>query len=167
MTLLVAADEDGAIGRASGGLPWNLPDEKAHFRSHCAGKWLLLGRRTFEEMHGWFRDHVPLVLTHHGDSLTDPARAVRSVEEAISLAQAAAQAELVVIGGAEVFALALPLATDLWFTRVHGRTGGDVLFPRVHWADWRLVSLDEHPSDAAHVHAFGIGHWVRRGEEGR
>ena len=90
-------------------------------------------------MHGWFSDQTVLVLTHSPASVSAPGRAVRSVEEAIELAATAGAAELVVAGGAEVFALALPYATRLVLTRVHLRSGGTVLFPPINEMDWRVI----------------------------
>jgi dihydrofolate reductase len=161
ITLIAALDEDGAIGRREGGLPWRLPAESAHFRSYCRGRWMLLGRKTFDEMHGWFSDETVLVLTHSPSSVSAPGHAVRSVEEAIELAATAGAAELVVAGGAEVFALALPYATRLVLTRVHLRSGGTVLFPPINEMDWRVIDERFHPADAENSAAFAIRTLVR------
>ena len=156
VTLVVAVDEDGAMGRESGGLPWRLPDEAAHFRAVCAGQWILVGRGTYGEMDGWFTDHTALVLTHSGPSVKPPGRPVGSVAEAIGTARAGGARQLVVIGGAMVFAAALPSAGRLWFTRVHGHSGGDVFFPTVDWSQWREMSRLSHSADDCHAHAFTI-----------
>ena len=161
VTLVVAVDEDDAMGRASGGLPWRLPDEVAHFRAVCAGQWILVGRRTYGEMDGWFADRTPLVLTHRVGSVKPPGRPVASVDDAIAEARAGGAPQLVVIGGARVFEQALPMADRLWFTRVHGHSGGDVHFPRVDWPHWREISREAHPADERHAHAFTIFQYGR------
>ncbi|MFV1995779.1 MAG: dihydrofolate reductase, partial [Verrucomicrobiales bacterium] len=65
ISMIAAMDRNRVIGADRGGIPWNLPRDRRRFRSHAAGKHLLLGRRTFEEMKGWFEDQqTPIVLTH-------------------------------------------------------------------------------------------------------
>ncbi len=183
VTLIAALDEDGAIGRSTGGLPWHLPAEIAHFRSYCRGKWVLAGRRTFEEMRGWFehraresRDDpavgpppVPLLLTRQpwesagsaGASLRP--RSVASVAEAIAFARDAGREELVVAGGAAAFAAALPHAGRLVLSRIHRHSGGDVFFPRVEWSAWEEGRRDPRVIDAASGTAFTVSWWQRRG----
>lgn len=165
LSLIAALDEDGAIGRAGGGLPWHIPEETAHFRAYCAGKWLLAGRRTFEEMKGWFQPGQRVFVLTQG-SAKAPGRAVGSVAEAIARAETAGAEELVVLGGAQVFALALPLASRLVLSRLRHRSGGEVFFPRVDWGRWRLAN-SESRRDASTGIGFVIEHYARRHEEER
>lgn len=104
LTLIAAIDEGGAIGQTTGGLPWHLPDESAHFRAYCAGQWLLVGRRTLAEMDGWFQpDHRVIVLTSssHPPRATTPApgnlMAAATMADALTMAHSAGAPELVVI----------------------------------------------------------------------
>lgn len=155
VTLLAAISADGFISRGRG-VPWKLPIDKAHFRAYAAGKWCLLGRVTYEEMLGWFRDHHPLVVSR--DPAYQPAvgRRVGSVEDAIALANAAGAAELVVIGGSSVFNATMPLAHRLEITHVHEILGSGVPFPRISPADWEPVSRSAHGIDERHAQAFEI-----------
>jgi dihydrofolate reductase len=167
LTLIAALDEDQAIGRSTGGLPWHLPDETAHFRAYCAGQWLLAGRRTFGEMQGWFqpdqqvavltRSPAPLPATNAGT----PA-AVPSLAAALALARAGGAAELVVIGGARTYAEALPHADGLVLSRIALSTGGDVVFPPVAWTEWTLAHSEPGRRDRATGTAFSIETWKRR-----
>lgn len=162
LSLIAALDEDGAIGRATGGLPWHIPEEIAHFRAYCAGKWLLVGRRTFEEMKGWFQpDQRVLVLT--GGVVEEPFCAVRTIAGAVSLAEKAGAGELVVLGGAQVFAAALPRTTRLVLSQIALHSGGDVFFPRVDWDQWRCVESASR-RDAATGICFEIRHCERTGQ---
>jgi dihydrofolate reductase len=136
--LIAAVSADGFISRG-GGVPWELASDRAHFRRLTAGKTLLLGRRTFDEMLGWFRDHAPLVLT--GRVLPEPweGAGVSSVAEALARTEGAGASELWVCGGGSVYGAALPVATDLILTEVHESLGGGVAFPEVDPAAWRVV----------------------------
>jgi len=139
--LIAAVSADGFISRGKG-VPWDLPADREHFRRLTAGKWLLLGRRTFDEMVGWFRDHQPLVLT--GRPLPAPwsAAGVKSVEEAVMRVNAAGVEELWVCGGGSVYAAALPWATEVILTRVHQDLGSGVAFPALEQAVWRVTRTE-------------------------
>lgn len=135
VTLIAAVSVDGFISRGRG-VPWDLPEDRAHFRRYTADKWLLLGRITYEEMRGWFRGHTPLVLTHDSGCKPAPGHRVASVKEAMELAASARQDEIVVCGGAQIYALAMPHATRLIVTRVDERLGSGLPFPGISSSEW-------------------------------
>ena len=157
LTLIAAVSEDGFISRGQG-VPWKLPADVAHFRAYTAGKWLLLGRRTFEEMIGWFREHTPLVMSRDESFVPKIGQRVGSVAEALLLTTAE---ELVVCGGAQAYALALPLADRLVLTLVQIQLGEGVPFPTIVLDEWTEVSREPHPADSLHAHAFQIVTWER------
>ena len=157
LTLIAAISADGFISRGQG-VPWTLPADVAHFRAYTAGKWLLLGRRTYEEMLGWFRDHKPLVLSRDQDLVPAVGKRVGSVEEAL---QQTATDELVVCGGAQAYSLAMPLADRLVLTQVQTQLGDGIPFPAIDWSDWTEVRRKPHAADAQHAHAFEIITWER------
>ena len=146
-------------------IPWKLPDDVAHFRSVCAGKWLLVGRQTYEEMDGWFQpDQMPLILTSACGYDPKPGRGVASVPQAMALAANADQSELVCIGGAQVFAAAFPEATRLLITHVeHAFAPGKrpAYFPEVDPQVWDATSTQVHPVDEHHAWPFRIIEYVR------
>lgn len=157
LTLIAAVSEDGFISRGQG-VPWNLPADVAHFRAYTSGKWLLLGRRTYEEMRGWFRDHTPLMLSRDESFVPEMGQRIGSVEEAMRLTNAD---ELVVCGGAQAYALALPVADRLVLTQVGTQLGEGIPFPAIDWSEWTEVSREAHAADAQHAHAFQIVTWER------
>lgn len=168
LTLIAAVDENLLLATAQG-IPWKLPDDVAHFRAYCAGKWLLLGRRTFEEMTGWFKpDQHPLVLTSACGYDPKPGRDVASVPQALALAEAAGQDELVCIGGGQVFATAMAHATRLVITHIHHtfEPGGQpVHFPSISGDTWEEKSRQEHPADDRHAWPFAFVEYVRRADQ--
>lgn len=145
VSLIAAVSRDGFISRGTG-VPWDLPADRRHFRAHTAGKWLLVGRITCEEMRGWFGDHTPLVLTHDEDFVMPRGHAVKSADDAVHLARDAGQAELMVIGGGQVFAATMPLAHRLLITWVDDELGAGVRFPDINLSEWELIA-DESPAD--------------------
>ena len=156
VTLIAAVSRDGFISTGRG-IPWSLPEDVRQFRKYCEGKWLLVGRRTFEEMRGWFRPgQTPVVVTRQPDFAAPGARTAGSIAEALSLAREAGAAECVVIGGGEIYAAALPFSDALQITTVDTTLHCGVPFPAIVGEEWHTVFTRHHPADAAHAFAFSI-----------
>lgn len=153
VSLIAAMDRDRVIG-GEGGIPWDLPRDREHFRAHTRGKAMLLGRVTYDEMRGWFTTQLPLVMSRRDDV---PARhVVRSVDEAVATARRLGAGELVVAGGGSIYRAAMPRVTRMVLTFVDGRFGGTVFFPEWIAGDWRETRADEFPADAENPHAMRI-----------
>jgi dihydrofolate reductase len=152
LSLIAALAEDSVIGSAAGGVPWDHPRDRAHFRARTAARWLLVGRRTYGEMEGWFGERVPIVLSRSpGLRLRHPShRLADSVAAALTLAEANGVGELIVCGGAAVYEAAMPHANRLLLTRIDLRTevAEPVRFPRFDTRrDWRLVHAERWPGE--------------------
>ncbi len=160
VTLIAAVSDDGFISRGQG-VPWDLPDDRAHFRERTLGRWLLVGRRTYEEMIGWFHNHQPLVLSTDAGFAPAIGTRVATVEAAIQIASDAGAGELMVLGGGQVFAATMPLATRLDLTLVHTRLGTGIPFPAVDPGVWRQVQSRPREADAAHRFSFTFTEWER------
>ena len=153
------------IGRDNA-LPWRLPIDMRHFMAATLGKPVIMGRRTFESMPAPLPGRVNIVLTSQADY---PARGIRLAKDfdaarSIAAEQCArdGQETAFVIGGAGVYALALPLASLLWVTWVEADVQGDAFFPAVDWRLWRETSSRRYPADAQHDHPFRIASYARR-----
>jgi dihydrofolate reductase len=153
IALVVAVADNGVIGRNQQ-LPWHLPDDLRHFKAVTMGKPLLMGRRTLESIGRALPGRRNLVLTRGPAPLIAGTEAVSTLDAAIERCGAAA--ELCVIGGAKVFALALPLATRVYQTQVHATVPGDVFFPPLDTNQWRCVERQEHPADPRHAYAMSF-----------
>jgi dihydrofolate reductase len=160
LSLIAVISADGFIS-AGEGVPWSLPKDRDHFREYTHGKWLLLGRKTYEEMLGWFSDHHPLVLSRNDRFLPFIGQKVANVEQAIQLATEAHQPELVVCGGEAAYNAAMPQADRLIITHVDHLLGGGVPFPAFSQQDWEPVSRIAHPRDDFHEHGFAIATYQR------
>lgn len=160
VTLIAAMTRDRVIGRTDGGIPWDLPRDRDHFRHYTAGKWVLVGRRTYAEMGGWFRDRTPVILSRDPGLVPDRPwhRVARSVPGAIALAEGSGARELVVIGGAEVYAAALPHADRLVLTTIDAEPTLEepVRFPAFSPDRWRLVARETWPEDERNAHAMAL-----------
>lgn len=159
VALIAALDRQRAIGRA-GGMPWHLPDDLARFKRLTLGKPVLMGRRTAQSIGRALPGRRNLVLSQRGTAPYPEQETVRSLDQALDLA---GEAELLVIGGGEVYALALPLAQRLYLTEVDvAASDADTWFPAWNPAGWREVSRVAHAADARHAYAFAFVDYERR-----
>lgn len=160
--VLIAAISRNRVLAADGKIPWRMPRDTAHFRARSAGHWLLLGRRTFEQMRDWFRpDQVPLVLTRETPLAVPGGHARTSLEDAIQLARSQGVAELLVCGGGSVYQATLPLAHEVILTTVEAEFEGDVFFPELPLEEWRIQTETHFPPDGNNPHAMRITHWIK------
>ena len=156
ISMIAAMTPDRVIGKEGGGIPWHgkLPRDQQHFRSYTEGKWMLLGRATFEEMDGWFTTQTPVVLTSDPSYRMEKGYVVTTVNDAIELARSHHAEELVVSGGASVYEVALGHAETLVLTLVEADVESSRLFPEWDSNNWRLVSERCFPADEANAFAM-------------
>lgn len=156
LSLIVAIAENGVIGR-DGGLPWRMSSDLKTFRRLTLGKPVIMGRRTFQSIGKPLDGRDNIVVTrdpyfeHRGVSM------VASVSEALTLARVLARTrgadEIMVIGGAEVYAAVSPVADRIYLTRVHAAPQGDRHFPALDANDWSEVSREALPKGERDEHA--------------
>ena len=162
VSVIAALDRDFAIGKGNA-LPWHLPDDLKRFKALTVGKPILMGRKTAESLGRALPKRRNLVLSRTGALPFDGMQVVATLGEALSIAAREGD-ELCVIGGGEVYTLALPHATHLHLTHVDAVVeGADVFFPRFDSADWRVVERVPHPADATHAFACDFVDYVRAG----
>jgi dihydrofolate reductase len=151
VALIVAMTPAGVIGRDNG-LPWHLPDDLRRFKALTMGKPIVMGRRTFESIGRPLPGRRSIVLSRRAVDL--PAGVIRVHDWPAALAAAADAPEVMVIGGAEVYALALSAAQRLYLTIVHGEIAGDAHFPALDEREWREIERTERPADERHAYAL-------------
>jgi dihydrofolate reductase len=166
VALVVAVAENGVIGR-DGRLPWRIPSELEHFRQVTLDKPVIMGRRTFASLKKPLAKRDNIVLTHNREYAPQGAIAVESIEQALKVAgdcaMARAAKEIMVIGGAAVYAALLPRASRVYLTRVHAEPAGDLSFPDLEPAKWRQVSSARQAAGARDEFAYTISVFERAG----
>ena len=143
VTIVAAVARNGVIG-VDGGLPWHLPDDLRRFKELTLGHVLVMGRRTYESIGHPLPGRTTVVVTRATgwDPGSREVLVARGVPEAIE-AGTAIDDEVFVVGGAQVYAAALPLADRLELTWVDAEPAGDTRFPDVDWEEWREVRREE------------------------
>ena len=160
LALVVAAADNDVIG-AGGTLPWKLPADLRRFRRLTLGKPVIMGRRTFDSLPAPLPGRTNIVLTSRPAGLPDGVVTVDSWASALEHA-ARCGAWASVIGGADVFARALPSARRLYLTRVHDRPVGDVWLPPWNPAEWALLASEARPPDARNPVGMTFLTYLRR-----
>jgi len=161
LSLIAALDMDHGIGHENQ-LPWQLPDDLKRFKALTMGKPILMGRKTAQSLGRALPGRPNLVLTRSGVVPFEGMQAVGSIDEALTFAADAGADELCVIGGGEIYRLAMAQATDLYLTWVDTRVEADTHFPPVDPQQWSESRREHHPADERHAFAFDFVDYVRR-----
>lgn len=154
IALIVAMDERGCIG-ANGTLPWHLPADLQHFKTCTMGKPMIMGRKTFESLGRVLPGRLHVVMSHHSRAIM-PAGVIWVHDQEAALDAARDATEIMVIGGATIFALFLPVASRLYLTCIHATFAGDRFFPEPEplRRGWRETARRTHAADAHNAHAM-------------
>ncbi len=153
VSLVVAMAANRVIGR-DGTLPWRLPADLKNFKRVTLNKAIVMGRKTWESLPARpLPDRHNIILTRRVDFRANGGTVVRGLDEAFD--HALGSDEVMVIGGEEIYRLALPRADRIYLTEVLGSFEGDARFPDLGSADWREVSREDHEAVGEHpAHSF-------------
>ena len=152
LTLIAALDLDNGIGKENQ-LLWHLPDDFQHFKRLTMGHCVIMGRKTLESLPKLLPKRTHIVLSRDKNYQREHCIMVSSIQEAIAVAHEQDEHPFV-IGGGEVYKLALPYATTLELTRVQAHFQADTFFPEIDLQVWQLVRQDFHPKDERHPYDF-------------
>jgi len=164
ISLIVAAAENNVIGKDNQ-LLWRLPNDTKFFKNTTWGMPVIMGRKTFEALNG---EPLPgrfnFVISRNAkwDPGREKVRKAASLEEAIKEAEETDCKEIFVIGGGQVYALAMPMADKIYMTRVHAQLEGDAWFPVIDEKEWQLADNMDFPSDDKHAYAYSFQVWTRK-----
>ena len=166
VSLIAAVADNGVIGKDND-LVWSLPDDMSFFKASTQGRHVIMGRRNYESIPHKFRPlpgRSNIVLSRNEDYKADGADLVTSLEDALSIAREACESEAFIIGGGQIYSMALEadIIDTMYITHVHGTPEGDAFFPEFDPSNWTLTVLDDHPSDERHDFSFTICQYDRK-----
>jgi dihydrofolate reductase len=151
ITLVVAMDENRLIG-VDGRLPWRLPNDLKWFKSITLGKIVLMGRKTWDSLGRPLPGRENWVLSRDPAFTPEGARRFENLDEAL---HAADDRDVMIIGGAQIYRQALPLADRIYLTRVRASLQGDTWFPVLD-GGWRETAREDHAADDRHPYAYSF-----------
>ena len=154
VSLIAAVARNGVIGRGNA-LPWRIRDDMRFFIRKTTGHHVITGRKNYEAMGGPLPRRPNIVVSRNRD-FRAKCPVVGSLDAALAMARAAGETEAFIIGGAQLYAAALPIADVFYRTRVLADVPGDVFFPPFGESEWDCLTELEHPADADNEHHFVI-----------
>ncbi len=158
LTMIAAAGENNALGK-DGDLVWHLPDDFKRFKQLTTGHYIIMGRKTFESFPKPLPNRTHVVITRNKNYDKEGCIVVHTLEDALEIAKDDEQP--FIIGGGEIYSLALPFAKKIELTRVHGSFDADAFFPKLDTTQWKLVDEVFHDKDERHNYAFTYLTYVR------
>jgi dihydrofolate reductase len=151
--LIYARASNGVIGKDNA-LPWHLPEDLAHFKRITLGHPVIMGRKTWDTLPPRFRPlpgRTNIVISRNGEWAAEGARHATSLQEAVSLCEPGS--DVWVIGGAQIYALALPLATSVVVTEIARSYDGDAFAPELG-SQWVETQREPHTAENGLLFAF-------------
>ena len=151
--MIAAAGENNELGKDNE-LLWHLPDDFRRFKKFTTGHRMIMGRKTFESFPKPLRERIHIIITRdrtykidHPDCII-----VHSLEEALEKVNPGESP--FIIGGGEIYTLAMDITDIIELTRVHATFEADAFFPEIDSAKWEVIKEEFHPADELHAHAF-------------
>lgn len=164
ISIIAAVAKNGVIGK-SNDLPWKLPDDMKYFMETTSGHHVIMGRKNYESLPPKYRplpNRTNLVITHQKNFRADGCKVIHELNDGIELAGQNQEKELFIIGGAEIYQLALKQTDRLYLTEIDADVSGDTYFPSWNKNEWTEVSRKHHPADQKHNYSFDFVIYKRK-----
>ncbi len=159
LALIAAVAENGIVGRDNR-LPWHLPEDLKYFKRTTVGKPVVMGRKTWDSIGRPLPGRTNIVISRQSNLRLEGVSVVADLPAALRLAEGIAgregSDELMVIGGSEIHALALPMAQRLYLTEVHAQVAGDAFFPAWNRHEWEESSRRRHSADDTNPYDYSF-----------
>ena len=164
LVLVAAHAENGVIGR-DGDMPWRLPSDLRHFKAVTLGTPVIMGRKTYLSIGRPLPGRANIVVSRSGftaEGVETVDSLDKALERARSYAQESGASQISVIGGGQIYALAIDRADELILTEVDAEIEGDTVFPAIDSSLWKKISLSEPVRTEKDSHSVRFAVWQRR-----
>lgn len=159
LTIIAAVAQNNALGK-DGDLVWHLPDDFKRFKALTTGHHIIMGRKTFESFPKPLPNRTHVVITRNKDYHKAGCVVVHNLEDALKIAEDDSQP--FIIGGGEIYKLALSKTQKIELTRIHETYEADAFFPELDLNNWNLINETFHEADERHEAAFTYLTYVRK-----
>jgi dihydrofolate reductase len=141
-------------------LPWHLPEDLKYFKRTTSGKAIIMGRKTYESIGRPLPNRTNIVISRNPEFSAEGVVIVASIEEAIKYAESVNRIngvdEVMIIGGAAIYQVSLPMADRLYLTHVHANVEGDAYFPKVDFNQWKEVAREDFNKDDSNPYDYSF-----------
>jgi dihydrofolate reductase len=161
ISIIAAVSENSVIGQ-KGKIPWHIPEDLKRFKKITSGHHVIMGRKTFEAIGHPLPNRTNIIITRNKQSLllrnknyeAPGCKVVNSLQEALSASKISKEREVFIIGGEQIYKLALPIADEIYLTQVHHIFKGDAFFPKIDTGKWKEVSHQYHPKNEKNLYSY-------------
>ena len=152
ITIIVAAAENNAIGKDND-LIWSLPDDLKRFKKLTSGHSIIMGRKTFDSFPGLLPNRKHIIISKKSeDYFPENVVVVNSIEKALKVCND--DENPFIIGGGQIYKLAMEISDKIELTRVHAEFEADTFFPKINQGEWELINEEKHEIDERHKYSF-------------
>lgn len=159
LSIIVAISQNGIIGREMG-LPWHISADLKRFKALTMGHHIVMGRKTYESIGRLLPGRTTVIITRQSDYQIPGAVVANSIDQALTITDD--DPEVFIVGGSQIYHLALSLVDTLYITRVHADVEGDTQLDSIDWTAWDCESSERHVADANNDHEYSFEIYRRR-----
>lgn len=157
VSMIVAAAENGVIGK-DGDMPWRLSADLKNFKQITMGSTIIMGRKTWDSIQRLLPGRTTVIITRKADFKVEGAIVVGSLEAALAATE---DVSPFIVGGAEIYRLALPFVSRIYLTRVHAEIDGDTVMPAVNFSLWKKLESEAYQADEKNSHDYSFEIWEK------
>ncbi len=153
ISCIVAVAKNNVIGKDND-IPWYLPADLKYFKKTTLNHHIIMGRNCYESIGKPLPKRTNVILTRNPFYLVSNCYITHSIDEALQVAEDNGDDEAFIIGGAQIYELAMDRCERLYLTEVDLEVEGDVFFPKLNMDDWKLISEESHQADEKNEHDY-------------
>ena len=159
ITIIVAAAENNAIGK-NNNLIWNLPNDLKRFKKLTSGHSIIMGRKTFDSFPGLLPNRRHIIISNKlKDSFQENVIVVNNIDDALKAAED--DENPFIIGGGQIYKLAMDFSNKIELTRVHEKFEADTFFPEIDETKWKLINSEKQETDENHKYSFTYKTYIK------
>lgn len=160
-SIIVAKADNDVIGKDNK-LIWHMPADLKHFKNTTMGHYIIMGRKTFESQKKPLPGRTSIVVTRNKNYQAEGCIIVYTLQDALKIAQKNKQEEVFILGGAEIYEIALPYTDKIYLTEIKSSFEGDTFFPRIDPQEWEEIKRNEFPADEKNPYPYVFIELIRK-----
>ena len=160
-SIIVAKADNDVIGKDNK-LVWHMPNDLKHFKNTTMGHHIIMGRKTFESQKKPLPGRTSIVITRNKDFKAEGCLIVHSLEDAYEIGLQNRQEEVFILGGAEIYTIALDSADKIYLTEIKAEFDGDTWFPKIDYSKWVETKRENFEADEKNPHPYSFVELIRK-----
>lgn len=160
-SIIAAKSDNNVIGKEND-LVWHMPADLKFFKNTTKGHYVIMGRKTFESMHGPLPNRTHIIITRNPDYQVKDCFVVDHIDAAFKIAEEQQQEEVFILGGAEIYRQTMNKADKMYITEIKAEFEGDAFFPKIDLSYWEEHKREEHEADEKNVHPYAFVEYLKK-----